>query len=165
MYNSIVNFIVEKYLSSIIEVDPKEINANLASGHIEMSHLSLHQEFFDTVNFPYIEVVQSYIGNMSIDIEMPRFYLAPIKITIDKIFIQARQKNLSKITLNNEIEAMEDFKNSKLQNLEEFVRKITDLHKQATNVVELILNNIEININEIKVQKYLLARFIKNENL
>ena len=47
---------------------------------------------------------------MKISMSLPRFYLYPIKVEIDKVYFHAKQKKLETINKKTEIENMEAYK-------------------------------------------------------
>ena len=149
MTSSIVNYIVEKYLSNIVEIDLKRTNASILKGTIEMQNLRILPQIFESFNLPYLELVEGYVGSLKIKLKLPLFYSNPIKVYINKVFFHARQKNLAKRTYNDEVEAMEDSKNAKLQNAEEFSKQVLDLVKESSSMKEDIMSNLDIEIGEI----------------
>ena len=149
MATSIVNYIIEKYLSHFVDIDVKATNASLLTGTVEVSNLHIRPELFETLNIPYLDLVEGYINKLKIKMKFPKFYAGPIKISIEKIFIRARQKNLGKTTLKKEIEAMEDFKAIKLQSIEDLNKQIADLLKISSDIIDDILSNIDIDISEV----------------
>ncbi len=88
-----MNFIVKKYLSNFVEIDPSQTLASIFSGTVEMSNLKVKKEMFDTIDLPYLEVVYGFIGKLHVELTMPIFYKYPIRINIEKVFLYARQKN------------------------------------------------------------------------
>ena len=56
MTSTIINFIVERYLANILEIDTSQTAASLWSGTVEMSNLKIKQEIFENLNLPYLEL-------------------------------------------------------------------------------------------------------------
>ena len=152
MTSSIINFIVEKYLSNIVEINPEKTKSSLWSGTVEMSNLKIKREIFETIDLPYCELVNGYIGKLTIQLQLPRFYLYPIKVNIDKVFFHARQKKLDKLNKEEEIKGIENYKNSKLQSVEEFKSEINQFQNEAPGMTTQIINNLQITINDIVVR-------------
>ena len=152
MTSSIINFIVEKYLSNIVEINPEKTKSSLWSGTFEMSNLKIKKEIFQTIDLPYCELVNGYIGNLKIKIQLPRFYLYPIQVYIDKVFFHAKQKQLDKLNKNDELQGMENYKKSKLQSAEEFKCELTKLASEEPGMVTQMINNVQITINDICVR-------------
>ena len=123
MTSSLMNFIIEKYLSNFVEIDTSQTKASIFSGTINLKNLKIKNEIFETINLPNFQVVHGYIGNMTIKLKMPRFYKYPINVQIEKVFIHVRQKNIDKILKENVIKAMEDYKHKLLLNEEELRQK------------------------------------------
>ena len=153
MTSSIVNWIVDKYLSNILEINQEETNASLWSGEFEMSNLKIKPEIFTNMNLPYFELVNGYVGKMKISLSLPRFYLYPIKVEIDKVFFHAKQKKLETLNKKTEIENMEYYKNSQLQSLEELTNEVNNLQNEGTpGMTSQIINNLEIVIKDICIR-------------
>ena len=150
MTSSIINWIVDKYLSNILEINQEETKSSLWSGEFEMSNLKIKPEIFTNMNLPYFELVHGYVGKMKISMSLPRFYLYPIKVEIDKVYFHAKQKKLETINKMTEIQNMEAYKNSQLQSLEELVNEVNNLQEEGTpGMTSQIINNLEINITDI----------------
>ena len=62
MTSSIINFIVDKYLSNILEINKDETKSSLWSGEFEMSNLKIKNEIFTNLNLPYFVLVNGYIS-------------------------------------------------------------------------------------------------------
>ena len=163
MASSILNLVFDKFLSNIVEIDASKTNFSLLSGKIELRHLKIKDELFQTLNLPFIEVAHGYIGKILIDLSMPFFYNNPIKVVVNKIFFHARLKNINKLNKEEEIKNMQKLKDSSLLSAEEVKAQILDIQKQnakntkKTNknekkeptLVEKIINNLFVEINDI----------------
>ena len=149
MTSTIINFIVERYLANILEIDTSQTAASLWSGTVEMSNLKIKQEIFENLNLPYLELVNGYVGKLSLKMSMPRFYLYPIKVYVDKVFFHARQKNIDKLNQYEEIKGMESYKLSKLLNAEQLSDEVNQLKNESPGMVQQIINNLQIDIGEI----------------
>ena len=123
MTSTILNFIVDRYLANFIEINTSQIKASIWSGIVEMQNLKIKSEIFQTMNLPYLELVNGYIGKLRLELSMPRFYLYPIKVYVDKIFFHARQKDIDKLNKEEEIKNLEIYKQSKLLNQEQLTDK------------------------------------------
>ena len=71
MTSSLMNFIVEKYLSNFVEIDTSQTKASIFSGIINLKNLKIKNKIFETINLPYFELVHGYIGNLTIKLKMP----------------------------------------------------------------------------------------------
>ena len=118
MSNSIVNFIIDTYLSSLIEIDTKSVKASLFKGTVSLSNLKLKPSFFDNMNLPNINILNGYIGALDIKVSVPLFYKNPIKVTISKVFFNVQQRNLNNLSEKDEIARMEIRKMNNLNNIE-----------------------------------------------
>ena len=120
MTSSIINYFVENYLSQFLEINPEETQADLWNGTVELNNIKFKKSIFQTLNLPYLELVDGYVGKIKATLSLPRFYLYPIKVEIDNIFIHTRQKNVNDLSKKEEIKLMENNKKDKLKNDEEF---------------------------------------------
>ena len=163
MTSSILNIVFEKFLSNIVEIDTSKTNFSLLSGKIELNHLKIKDEIFQTINLPFIEVAHGYIGKILIDLNMPFFYNHPIKVVVNKIFFHARLKNINKLNKEEEIKNMQKLKESSLLSAEEIKAQVLDIQKQneentkkknknekkEPGLVQKIINNLFVEVNDI----------------
>ena len=163
MTSSLINFIFDNFLSSIVEIDKSKTNVSLFSGDIELKNLKIKDEIFQNINLPFIEVVHGYVGTFNISLQMPFFYEHTIKVFIDKIFFHARLKNINKLNEEEEIKNMEEFKKSQLLKAEQIYAQIEDVKRQnkeneskkakseknSPGLVQKIINNLSVEINDI----------------
>ena len=150
MASTVLNYIVENYLSNFIEIDPSQTKASLWSGEVEMSNVKIKKELFKTTNIPFLEVVHGYIGSIKIKMSMPMFYKYPIKVIIDKVFFHARQKDINEINKEEEIKNMEDYKFSTLETQELIKSQMNQMNKEEEiGMTKQIMSNLYIEINEI----------------
>ena len=130
MTSSILNLIFDKFLSNIVEIDTSKTSFSIFSGVIDLHNLKIKAELFQTLNLPFVEVVQGYVGTLKIDLTMPFFYNNPIKVFIDKIFFHAKMKDINNLNKEDEIKNMQNFKNNSLLNAEQMLAQIEDIKKQ-----------------------------------
>ena len=163
MTSSLLNFIFEKFLSSIVEIDTSKTNVSIFSGEIELNNLKIKDEIFQNLNLPFIEVVHGYVGSLQISLKMPFFYDNTIKVFIDKIFFHARLKNINKLNEEEEIKNMEEFKKAQLLKAEQILSQVEDVkrqnkeseskkskdEKQSPGLVQKIINNLLVEINDV----------------
>ena len=142
MASTILNFIVENYLSNFIEIDPSQTKASLWSGEVQMSNVKIKKELFQTMNIPFLEVVHGYIGSIKIKMQMPMFHKYPIDVFIEKVFFHARQKDINEINQEEEIKNMEAYKLSTLQNQE--ILKSQLAYKKIPYSLGLILKELSL---------------------
>ena len=151
MTSSLMNFIIEKYLSNFVEIDTSQTKASIFSGIINLQNLIIKKEIFESLNLPSFEVVQGYIGNMTIKLKMPRFYKYPISVSIEKVFIHVRQKSIDKKLKEETIKSMEDYKNKLLLNEEELRQKWEKVDNEEPNIFLQIINDLQIEIKEVVI--------------
>ena len=150
MASTILNFIVENYLSNFIEIDPSQTKASLWSGEVQMSNVKIKKELFQTMNIPFLEVVHGYIGSIKIKMQMPMFHKYPIDVFIEKVFFHARQKDINEINQEEEIKNMEAYKLSTLQNQEILKSQLEQIDKEeSAGITKHIMSNLRIEINDV----------------
>ena len=153
MSKSIVNFIIDTYLSSLIEIDTKSVKASLLKGTVSLSNLKFKPSFFDSMDLPNIEILNGYIGSLDIKVSVPLFYNNPIKVKISKVFFNAQQRNVNNISEQNEIARMEKIKMNKLNNIEGIAVHIEKYMKEVTEskltMCQKIISNLDIEINDV----------------
>ena len=153
MASGIINWIIDKYLNNILEINKDLTKSSLLTGEIQMANLKIKPEIFTLLNLPFFELVHGYVGKLRIKMKMPRFHLHPIKVEVEKVFFHAKQKKLSNINKESEIKFMEGFKNTQLQGLEDFKNQINSNQDESNpNMLSRIINNIEINISDICIR-------------
>ena len=150
---SIINWVIDKYLNNILEINKDLTKTSLLTGEIQMANLKIKPEIFTLLNLPFFELVHGYVGKLRIKVKLPRIHLHPIKVEIENVFFHAKQKKLSNINKEGEIKFMEGFKNDSLQMLEEFKNELYNFKDELNaNMLSKIINNIEINIKNISVR-------------
>ena len=153
MTSSIFNWAIDKFLSKFLEINKDETKISLWNGSVEMSNVKIKPEIFTTMNLPYFELVNGYIGKIKLVVSLPRFYLYPIKVVVEKVFFHAKQKKLETINKKTEIENMEAYKDSQLLSMEELANEVKNLQSEGgPGYVDQIINNLEIEIKDICVR-------------
>ena len=166
MSSTLLNFIFENFLSSIVEIDTSKTQLSLFSGEIELKNLKIKDEIFQNLNLPFIEVAHGYIGTLKISLSMPFFYDNPIKVLVEKIFFHARLKNINKLNEEEEIKNTEELKKATLLKAEQIYAQIEEVKKQneeseskkkkgekkSPGLVQKIINNISIVINDVMIK-------------
>ena len=161
--SSLINFIFDNFLSSIVEIDKSKTNVSLFSGEILLENLKIKDEIFQNLNLPFIEVVHGYVGILHINLKMPFFYDHPIDVLIDQIFFHARLKNINKLDKEETIKNMEEFKRNQLLKAEQILAQIenvkkenkenekkkSDGDKKSPGLVQKIINNLRVEINDV----------------
>ena len=156
MTSTIVNYIIDKFLSNILEIDPAKTNASLWSGTVSLSDLKFKRSIFTSLNIPYLELVDGYIDSLNISMSLPRFYLYPINVKINKVFFFAKMKDINKIDKEKEIENMQNYKEGKLIKMEELMSELNVLQKEnngdTKSLLDNILSNLHLEINDIVIK-------------
>ena len=119
--DSIINSIVSIYLADYLEINLEKTKTSILSGTVELSGVKFKRNLFATLNLPYLELEDGFIGKIKIKLSLPRFYLNPIILIIDKIYIKVRPKDVNKISEDDIINTYEVYKQKKLKEFEELM--------------------------------------------
>ena len=144
MTSTIVNYFIDNYLSNFLEINPEETQANLWAGTVELKNIKFKESIFQTLNLPYLELVQGYIGRIKAKLTLPLFYNYPIQLEIDNVFLHARQKSVNNLSKNDQINIFENNKKAQLKNDEELYIQMNKLKNESPGYVQQIINNIQI---------------------
>ena len=160
--DSIINSIVSIYLADYLEINLEKTKTSILSGTVELSGVKFKRNLFATLNLPYLELEDGFIGKIKIKLSLPRFYLNPIILIIDKIYIKVRPKDVNKISEDDIINSYEVYKQKKLKEFEELMnikfsvlfeedQKSANKKNGMYKMVENIVNNIHIDIGKIVI--------------
>jgi len=122
MSSTITNLIVDRFLSEIIEIDANKTNSSFLSGDVKLDGIKIKKTIFQKLNLPYFDLVYGYIGKINIKISL-NVWSNPIKVEVSDIFILVKHKPLDELNEQVEIEKMEQYKQSKLQSVEEIMKE------------------------------------------
>jgi hypothetical protein len=146
MSSTITNLIVDRFLSEIIEIDANKTNSSFLSGDVKLDGIKIKKTIFQKLNLPYFDLVYGYIGKINIKISL-NVWSNPIKVEVSDIFILVKHKPLDELNEQVEIEKMEQYKQSKLQSVEEIMAGVNEGNKNAPaqgGIVNNILNNLQV---------------------
>ena len=115
--DSIINSIVSNYLSEYLEINPEKTKTSILSGTVELSGVKFKKNLFTTLNIPYMELEDGYIGRINVQLSLPRFYLYPIIIIVDQIYIKIGPKNVNKISEQEILNTFEIYKKKKIKRI------------------------------------------------
>ena len=149
MESTLVNFIINKFLSNFLEINPKQTNISLLSGEFIFKNVKIKQNLFKYVNLDYLELITSYIGSMKILLSLPNFYSSPIKVYINDIFIYSKQKNIDNIKEKDRIESLIKNKIYNLTTDENLIQQINEIIDTSDSFVNQIIKNINIFVKNI----------------
>ena len=62
MASSIINWIIDKYLNNILEINKDLTKSSLFTGEIQMANLKIKPEIFTMLNLPFFDLVHGYVG-------------------------------------------------------------------------------------------------------
>ena len=159
---SIVNSIISSYLADYLEINPEKTKLSILSGTVDLYGVKFKTNLFETLNLPYLELVDGYIGKIHVDLSLPRFYLYPINVLVDKIYVKVKPKNMNKIKEEEILKAFGLYKNKRLKQFEEMMNiKFSSLFendktkeknnnkKESLTILENLINNLHIKIINI----------------
>ena len=160
--DKIINSIISNYLADFLEINPEKTKTSILSGKVELSGVKFKKNLFTTLNIPYLELEDGYVGNIKVKLSLPRFYLYPIIVNVNQIYIKIRPKNVNKISEEDILKTFEIYKQKKLKELEELMnikfsylfqdgQKENDNKKGSYSLIEKIINNLHIDIGKIVI--------------
>ena len=161
MTSWIINYVIDKYLNHIIEVDTNITDASIfKDGQNEFGNVKIKQEFLKTLNMPFFEFKESFIGKFTAKIYYSllrldyHFENYPIYIVLDEVFVLVKQKGMSDWSEEEKTKEMENFKNFKLQEWEEAYKQyLMNMAEAAENdFVKKIIHNLNISISNIVIR-------------
>ena len=62
----IINSIISSYLAEYLVINPEKTKLSLFEGTVELQGVKFKKTFFATLNLPYLELVEGYIGKIFI---------------------------------------------------------------------------------------------------
>ena len=152
MTSSIINLVIDNFLSNFIEIDKSQTYASLLSGVLELRNVKIKKELFSYIKLPYFILDIGYIGKIKIEMSMPFFYSYPINIYINDIFIFAKQKEIKNLNEKEEINSLKQIKNNLLEAEENLINKLSEIESTEPSMFSQIINNININIKNFLIR-------------
>ena len=149
MTSSIINFVINKFLSNFLEINPNQTNISLLSGEIILKNVKIKKNAFEYVNIDYLELINGYIGSLKILLQMPNFYSNSMKIYVNDLFIYAKQKKVDDINEKERMNYLLKNKSYKLSLDEQIYQQIDEMNNQDGNFVSEIIKNLNIFVNNI----------------
>ena len=152
MFSSIINLVIDNFLSNFIEIDKSQTYASLLSGELELKNVKIKKDCFGYINLPYFILEIGYIGKIKIEMSVPFFYSSPINIFINDIFIYAKQKDINKLKEKEEINSIKAFKNQRLETEENILNKLEEIESTEPSMITQIINNINITVKNLVIR-------------
>lgn len=81
--DKIINSLVSNYLADYLEINLEKTKTSLLSGTVELSGVKFKKNLFQTLNIPYLELEDGFIGKIKAKLTLPRFYLYPINLFVE----------------------------------------------------------------------------------
>ena len=149
MTSSIINFVINKFLSNFLEINPNQVYISLLSGELNLKNIKIKQKALEYINIDYLQLINGYIGSLRILLQMPYFYENPISIYINDIYVYAKQKKIENINESNISKYLRSNKINKLSSEEQIYQQIDEMNNVSENFVNQLINNLNIYINNI----------------
>lgn len=158
MTSWIINYVIDKYLNHIIEVDSSVTSASMfQDGKIEFGKVKIKQDFLKTLNMPFFDFQETFIGKFSAKIYYSllsmdyHFENHPIYIELDEVYILVKQKGMSDWSEEQKIKEMENFKKFTLQEYEDAYKQylMNMAEKTEDDFMKKIIHNLNISISNI----------------
>ena len=152
MASSIINFILNKFLSNFLEINSNQTYISLLSGEIILKNIKIKKKLFEYINIDYLELINGYIGSLKILLQMPNVFSNSIKIYINDIYLYSKQKQVKNINEKERLESLKLNKAYKLSTEELLNHHIDEISKESENFINQIINNTNIFINNIVIR-------------
>ena len=149
MTSSIINFVINKFLSNFLEINPNQAYISLLSGELTLKNIKIKQKALEYVNINYMQLINGYIGSLRILLQMPYFYENAISIYINDIYVYAKQKKIENINEKDISKNLRDSKAYKLSSEEQIYQQIDEMNNVSEYFVNQLINNLNIYINNI----------------
>ena len=159
---SIVNSLISSYLAEYLVINPEKTKLSILEGTVELQGVKFKKTLFATLNLPYLELVDGYIGKIFIQLSLPRFYLYPINVLVDKIYVKVKPKNTNKMKEEEILATFDIYKKKRLLQLEKLMNiklasifenkndnNKTETKKEKLTMLENIINNLHVKIQNI----------------
>ena len=159
---TIVNSLISSYLAEYLVINPEKTKLSILEGTVELQGVKFKKTLFATLNLPYLELVDGYIGKIFIQLSLPRFYLYPINVLVDKIYVKVKPKNTNKMKEEEILATFDIYKKKRLLQLEKLMNiklasifenkndnNKTETKKEKLTMLENIINNLHVKIQNI----------------
>ena len=117
-----VNLLLSNYFSDYFEIKRENINTNILKETIDLYTVKFKKNIFNIFNFPSLELIDGIIYKIHIQLILPDYYLHPINIEIDKIFIKIKTKSFKNYNKEAIVKNFELYKKKKLNQFEEIMK-------------------------------------------
>jgi hypothetical protein len=151
MSSYLSNYLTENFFSLFFEIDSNIKSNFIESGTLELSNLILRSDLFYILNIPYIKIINSYIGKISINFS-ENSQNKKISASIDNIFIHIKKKNFEEIIKEEEINYMQKRKMNFLEKQEKLSANNLFEKKSDLYMIKYIMDNIDLTINNIVIK-------------
>ena len=144
MSYTIVNTIINRYLSQILDIDTSKTNSSIFSGTVELSNIRVKPTVFENLNIPYFDLVNGMVGKIKVELTSFNVFSNPIIIEITDVFILVKQKRLEEINEQKEIENLEKYKQIRLKQIDEFNSSLKEETNSKGGFIQNIINNLQV---------------------
>lgn len=151
MVSTLINYITDKFLSDILEIDKNKTKTSLISGTIELENIKIKKSLFESLNLPFIEIKHGFVGKIHVSFSPLTFWKSPIVIKVSKIHALAKQKSINKLNEKDAIKQMEENKSKRLKTYEEINNEMKQFSSEP-GMIEKIIGNISVQIEDIVVR-------------
>ena len=117
----IVNKLISSYLADYLEINPEKTKLSVISGTVDLYGVKFKKNLFSTLNLPYLELEDGFVGRIHVSLKLPRFHLNPIIVEVDKIYVKVKPKNMNKIQDEEIMKTYDIYKKKQLKQFEELM--------------------------------------------
>ena len=69
MASGIINWIIDKYLNNILEINKDLTKSSIFTGEIQMANLTIKPAIFTLLNLAFFEFIYGYVGKLKINVK------------------------------------------------------------------------------------------------
>jgi len=154
---SLLNRFLGMYVKNF---DPKQLNVAIWSGDVTLRNLELRREALDQLHLP-INVVEGYLGELTLQIPWSNLRGKPVKINIEDVFLLSAPKEEDDYDAEDEERRAVAVKLEKLESAELLKERSTETmskEEQQKNqsftqsMVNAIVDNLQVSIKNVHIR-------------
>ncbi|RKP11114.1 hypothetical protein THASP1DRAFT_27093 [Thamnocephalis sphaerospora] len=158
MFESVVSTVLNKALGDFVEdFDPAQLRVGIWGGDVKLGNLRLKKSALEQFHLP-IDVKEGYIGSVVLKIPWTNLKSAPVRVSIDTLYLLAGPRSETIYNAAKEEEHAFQAKMSKLEMAELLDQQRSQPEEDpskgsfATQLVTKIVDNVQLSITNIHIR-------------
>lgn len=161
MLEGLVANLLNRFLGMYVQnFDARQLNVGIWSGDVKLKNLELRKEALDQLKLP-LNVVQGYLGQLTLSIPWSNLRGKPVKIYIEDVFLLAAPREDADYDATEQAERAWKLKMEKLDSAEMLKERNTEgmsMEEQKKNqtftssLVTAIVDNVQVNVKNIHIR-------------